>query len=284
MVAEDIVVMTGIPGWNRFDEIARDYDNNFLLTRRPAQRLVEFAAVKPRMRVLEVGCGTGFATFQIARDLLPGGLLLATDLSAEMVKVAQANANRKSVSNVQFKVMDGAQLNLTDNEFDLLICCHALFGFPDIGKALKEWKRVLKPGGVLAFSSISIRRKHLVERKEVAEVFSRYFEKELNQRMKDRPLSTPEDIAVRLDTIGLETIDIREENLAYRYQTFNEFWNAMTSSPFKLRLNLLEEEQILLLRNDLEDLLGEEFAQEGYLETNPTILTKARKPEGSGMT
>jgi ubiquinone/menaquinone biosynthesis C-methylase UbiE len=80
----------------------------------------------------------------------PGGTVLATDISAEMLGIAARVAQQEGLTNVTPRVMDAQQLDLPDNAFDAVICRLGLMLIPNVQQALREGRRVLKPGGKLA--------------------------------------------------------------------------------------------------------------------------------------
>jgi len=132
-------------GW---DKAAKFYDNSWKEQLKPAQdRLLELAALQPGELILETSCGTGLVTIRAARQIQPGGEIIATDLSQKMIDKAKRMANERSVSNIQFMHMDAEQLDFESNRFDATICSLGLMYFPFPVNALKEMYRVLRPGG-----------------------------------------------------------------------------------------------------------------------------------------
>jgi SAM-dependent methyltransferase len=75
---------------------------------------------------------------------------LATDISANILEYAKQMAQEAGLKNIETKVMDGENLALEDESFDVVISRVGLIYFPDQQRALKEMLRVLKPGGKIA--------------------------------------------------------------------------------------------------------------------------------------
>lgn len=96
-------------------------------------------------RVLDVGCGSGWATRLLA-DLAGKGRVTGIDISDEMVRLARESS--QSYANADFKTASAEQLPFPDNEFTHAFSMESLYYYADIAKALKEIHRVLKPGGV----------------------------------------------------------------------------------------------------------------------------------------
>jgi ubiquinone/menaquinone biosynthesis C-methylase UbiE len=95
-------------------------------------------------RVLDVGCGSGWATRLLA-DYALNGRVTGIDISDEMVNLARESSS--SYTNVDFEVASAEQLPFPDNEFSHAFSMESLYYYRNIPKALKEIQRVLKPGG-----------------------------------------------------------------------------------------------------------------------------------------
>jgi ubiquinone/menaquinone biosynthesis C-methylase UbiE len=78
--------------------------------------------------------------------------VLGTDLSGQMVAVARQRAADQQVSNVTFKRMDAETLDFPAATFDAVLCSLGLMYVPDPQRAVREWLRVLKPGGRVAIA------------------------------------------------------------------------------------------------------------------------------------
>ncbi len=114
------------------------------------QRMLEAARLKPGDHVLDIAAGTGDQSIFAARIVGPGGSILTTDISAEMLNIAARVVQQEGLTNITTRVMDAEQLDLEDNAFDAVICRLGLMLIPHFQQALREIRRVLKPGGKLA--------------------------------------------------------------------------------------------------------------------------------------
>lgn len=95
-------------------------------------------------RVLDVGCGSGWASRLLA-DYAFNGRVTGIDISDAMVNLARESS--RSHANVDFEVASAEQLPFPDNEFTRAFSMESLYYYRNIPKALKEIHRVLKPGG-----------------------------------------------------------------------------------------------------------------------------------------
>ena len=97
------------------------------------------------LRILDVGCGTGFFTILLAKR---GHQVTGIDLTPDMILHARELAKEEG-ADCEFHVMDAEHPEYDDNTFDFVISRNLTWTLPDAQKAYKEWMRVLKPGGVL---------------------------------------------------------------------------------------------------------------------------------------
>jgi ubiquinone/menaquinone biosynthesis C-methylase UbiE len=114
------------------------------------QRMLEAADLGPGDHVLDIAAGTGDQSILAARRVGPSGSILATDISADMLDIAARVVQQEGLTTITTRVMDAEQLDLSDNAFDAVICRLGLMLIPNRKLALREIRRVLKPGGKLA--------------------------------------------------------------------------------------------------------------------------------------
>jgi SAM-dependent methyltransferase len=110
-----------------------------------ARRVADFQPA----RVLEIAAGTGVATRQLAKSLLPTTAIVASDLNQPMLDHASALGTARPV---EWRQADAMQLPFPDASFDVVVCQFGVMFFPDKGKAYAEARRVLRPGGRFIFS------------------------------------------------------------------------------------------------------------------------------------
>ena len=103
--------------------------------------------LKPGMNVLDCGCGPGTLTLGLAQAVDPGQAT-GIDIEPGMVDRANALANEGGIKNVEFRVDDITDLSFPNDCFDLVFVSAVLEHLPDPVVALKEIRRVLKPGAV----------------------------------------------------------------------------------------------------------------------------------------
>ena len=120
------------------------------------RRAFELIADIPQgVRVLDIGCGPGQQTLELARLVQPfGGSVTAVDLYRQYLEQLCCSADKAGIKNITVVNADMCSLPFDDASFDLLWSEGAIYiiGFE---KGLTEWKRLLKPGGVLAITELS---------------------------------------------------------------------------------------------------------------------------------
>ncbi len=120
-------------------------------------RAIELANLQPRDHVLEVAVGPGLALTEIARRIDPVTPVQGVDLSPGMLQVARENLNRAGIKHVQLTEMSADALRFPDNTFDVLYNGYMLDLIPlaHMAVILREFQRVLKPGGRMVLLNMS---------------------------------------------------------------------------------------------------------------------------------
>ncbi len=102
-------------------------------------------------KALEVGCGGGLLTEEIAKM---GFLTTGIDPAETSIRTARTHAKDSGLS-IQYDKGGGEHLPYPDNEFDVVFCCDVLEHVKDVGKVVSEISRVLRPGGSFIFDTFN---------------------------------------------------------------------------------------------------------------------------------
>ncbi|MFB4250582.1 class I SAM-dependent methyltransferase [Pseudomonas idahonensis] len=102
-------------------------------------------------RVLDLGCGAGHVSFHVAPLVKE---VVAYDLSQQMLDVVSGAAQERNLHNVCTVKGAAERLPFADSEFDFVFSRYSAHHWSDLGLALREVRRVLKPGGVAAFIDV----------------------------------------------------------------------------------------------------------------------------------
>lgn len=103
---------------------------------------------KEPLDVLDVGCGPGIVSMQLAEL---GHNVVAVDISDSMLDCARKNALDNNLD-IDFRKGNAMDLNIPDSSFDAVVSDYMLWTVPDPRKVISEWNRVLKTDGILAYT------------------------------------------------------------------------------------------------------------------------------------
>jgi ubiquinone/menaquinone biosynthesis C-methylase UbiE len=131
-------------GWEKWD---RFFDEQMAFLN---HRLVADARLRTRMRVLDLGSGTGYPALLGAQTVGPSGSVTGLDLAEQMLAAARRKAMTLGLTNVTFRTGDATSLPFEADSFDAATSRFCLMFLPEISKATAEIARVLKPGGWIA--------------------------------------------------------------------------------------------------------------------------------------
>ena len=105
--------------------------------------------LRPGISVLDVGCGPGTITVDLAARVAPGQVT-AVELTDDALDLARAEARARGQANIVFATSDVHALDFADDTFDVVHAHQVLQHVADPVQALRELRRVCKPGGVVA--------------------------------------------------------------------------------------------------------------------------------------
>ena len=114
--------------------------------------MLDHAGLQPGLRVLELAAGPGETGFLAAELVHPGGLLVCTDATDEMLEVARARAAELGIDNVEFRRIELEWIDMHTASVDVVLCKWGLMFAVDPEAALREVRRVLRPGGRVALA------------------------------------------------------------------------------------------------------------------------------------
>jgi SAM-dependent methyltransferase len=120
-----------------------------------ARSVARRLALAPGDVLLDVACGHGNFTIELARRVGPEGLVVGLDISAAMLARAAARVRRAGLANVLLVRGDALALPFADAAFRAVNCSGGLHQMPDLARALAEMARVTRRGGRLAASSFA---------------------------------------------------------------------------------------------------------------------------------
>jgi SAM-dependent methyltransferase len=134
------------PGWRAWLEVLEAADGGQAVSR----SLVQLAGIGPGDAVLDVAAGYGEPGLTAARAVAPGGHVVCTDISGEMLAVGRERAATAGLDNLEFLECDAEELAFKEASFDAVLSRQGLQFLPDVPGVLTRLHAFLKPHGRLA--------------------------------------------------------------------------------------------------------------------------------------
>lgn len=222
-----------------WDHIAVNFDRyvtptaNWVL----AKTVLRLAGLKPGMEFLDVASGSGALSLPAARL---GAKILAVDISPVMIERLKARAAEEGLSNLKGCAMDGHQLELPDNAFDMAGSQFGVMLFPDFMRGLQEMIRITRPGGKVFLVTFGP-----VEKVEFLGLFVQAIKAvvpDFNGISSDAPplpfqVSGEGVLQQKMEAAGLHKVQVMPVVHKLSFNTGTEMWNWVTSSnPIALQM------------------------------------------------
>ena len=119
-----------------------------------ASWMIDHTAPQVGQTVLDLAAGIGDTGFLAAELVQPGGTLITSDSSPEMLSAAQRRAEALGITNVRFKQIDASQpIDIETASIDVVLCRWGYMLMDDPANALQETRRILRPGGRVALAA-----------------------------------------------------------------------------------------------------------------------------------
>lgn len=121
----------------------------------PPSMIIEALNVRPGMEIVELGCGSGYYTVAVAKEIQPAGLVFAVDVQQGMLDKLKARMKQEGVDNIIPVLADAeGHIPLDDGVADAVFSVSVLPEIPDPLKALFQVKRLLKDEGIFIDSEL----------------------------------------------------------------------------------------------------------------------------------
>jgi SAM-dependent methyltransferase len=190
-------------------------------SRRLAPLLIDFAGISRGSRVLDVGCGTGNLSVCLASN--PGiGSVHGIDVSAVYIEHAKRENHG---TRLKFEVGNACSLPFADAHFDHSLSMLALQFTPEVRLAVREMKRVTKPGGTVAAATWDTRGGFVAFRiifDAAAMLDPRGHA--ARERAYTRPVSRPGELAHAWREAGLDNVVQDMRTIRMDFTSFEDFW------------------------------------------------------------
>lgn len=190
--------------------------------------MIDAIGPQPGHALLELAAGIGDTGFLAAELVEPGGTLISSDFVPEMLTAAQARAEALGLRNVRFKQIDAESIDLDAGSIDGVLCRWGYMLLADPGAALRETRRVLRPGGRLALAAWTAAAENPWSSLPSAELVAR--------GLIERPAPGAPDqfawadrkvIEAALEEAGfVEDLAVERVEFGFAYASLDEWWAA----------------------------------------------------------
>jgi SAM-dependent methyltransferase len=246
-----------------------------------SQALIKEAGISGRESVLDVATGPGEPALSIAELLGSEGKVVGTDPVPEMVAAARRECVRRGLHNATFETAFADDLPFSDNSFDAVVSRFGVMFFPSPVDSIREWLRLLKPGGRIAMAAW-----HFAERNPfhycVAQVVERYAESP--PPVPDSPdafrFATPGKLLTVLAEAGAVATSERLLRFPIRASlSVEDFWTLRSEMSEKLRTKLgcLSNQQITALTGEVIEALTPYSSDQGISFPAEVLIVGGRK-------
>jgi ubiquinone/menaquinone biosynthesis C-methylase UbiE len=189
--------------------------------------LVDAIEPQPGHRVLELAAGPGDTGLLAAELIAPGGTLISTDAVQSMVDHAQARATELGIDNAEFRTMDAEWIDLPTASVDAVIARWGYMLLADPATALREARRVLRPGGRVALAAWTDPQDNpwaSVPQEELAKMGA------LPPPEPGEPnmfaFRDPAKIRELLEEAGFTDVVVDQLDLVWRYEDLDAWWDV----------------------------------------------------------
>jgi len=245
------------------------------------QALIKEAGISGRESVLDVATGPGEPALSIAELLGSEGKVVGTDPVPEMVEAARRECQRRGLHNATFETAFADDLPFSGNSFDAVVSRFGVMFFPSPVDSIREWLRLLKPGGRIAMAVW-----HFAERNpfhySVAQVVERYVDSPPSA--PDSPdafrFATPGKLQTVLAEAGVVATSERLLRFTIRASlSVEDFWTLRSEMSEKLRTKLagLSNQQITALTREVIEALTPYSSDQGISFPAEVLIVGGRK-------
>ncbi|WP_291142053.1 class I SAM-dependent methyltransferase [Flavobacterium sp. UBA7680] len=254
------------PGWKKWDKEMMDF------LKPMGEKMIDLLDLKATDHVLDIASGTGEPALSIANYAKK---VTITDLSNDMLIIANENAENRGIKNVDFVNCDVCELPFSDESFDAVSCRLGFMFFPDMDLAAKEIFRVLKPGGRVVTSVWDIPEKNF---------WLTAIGGAINRNMELPPPNPGAPGVFRCAKSGLiedlfhnagfKDVKGYEVNGELNYETPERYWSMMTeiAAPVVAALSNADDQMRQKIKTEVLEIVQKAYPDKVIIEGNSFVI------------
>jgi ubiquinone/menaquinone biosynthesis C-methylase UbiE len=197
--------------------------------------MIDHTAPQVGQTVLELAAGIGDTGFLAAELVQPGGTLIASDAVPEMLAAAQRRAEALGIANVRFKQIDASQpIDLATASIDVVLCRWGYMLMEDPENALRETRRILRPGGRVALAAWAGAAENRWSSLPIALLLERGLVEPLEPGAGGQFAWSEEGvIAEHLENAGFVEYEVESVDFPIRYASVDAWWDTSRSMSIR---------------------------------------------------
>ena len=266
--------------WNKFSPCWKKWDGLFMEFLKPVgEEIITQLNLQDDSMVLDVAAGTGEPGLTIATKLINGKVFI-TDLSEEMLDIAEENAIRRGIINIETAACDASDLPFADDSFDAVSCRLGFMYFPDMLLAAKEMVRVLKPGGSLATAVWNVPEKNFWVTASMDAI----------HRNINLPAALPSAPGMFrcakeglmtgiLQEAGLKNVSVKEVEGAMKANTVQNYWHIMNdlAAPVVAALSNADHALKEKIKKEIFEVVNQRYPDKNILVESSALVICGEK-------
>jgi len=253
--------------WQVSNDAAMLYENYVYPLMDPwVKALVYKASLKKGETVLEVACGTGFASRLASKAVGETGHVIGTDLNKGMVAAAHKIADAKGMPSIEWREANVSNLPFDERAAEVVLCQQGMQFFPDTPEAVKELHRVLRPEGRFIFTIWQP-----ISENPYLNALANTLESHLSAQVANGLRSAftktyAADFATSLLAVGFKDIEVESPILQFQLPPMEEYLPGhMASLPMAGAIAALPDNIRSAMIDDVSNSL-KEYEQGGFLD------------------
>lgn len=261
------------PGWKKWES------QNDAFTSKVSQAIIDAVELSGNDHVLDIASGTGEPALTIA-GIVNNGKVVATDIAEDMLAVAEENAKKLGLKNIEIRRCSADALPFGDHSFDAVTCRFGFMFFPDIQKAADEIYRVLKPDGRMSTGVWASPEKNPFAT-TIMEVIKKHVE--MPDPAPDAPglfrCAKQDYVTSFLRNSGFKDITTQEIQLNFIVDSINVYWSFMNeiAAPVVMGMSKADDTTKKKIKDEVFENAGKFMENDRLSMPGAAWIIRARK-------